>query len=82
MSAEIKPRFSKTIVNPATGRKKTIEYGQAGKAKDGKDRIRPGTKKVTHIALGLQKSREIGKTIRIARTGFLGKNGNARAVNR
>jgi hypothetical protein len=45
MSAEIKPRFSKTIVNPATGRKKTIEYGQAGKAKDGKDRIRPGTKK-------------------------------------
>jgi hypothetical protein len=45
MSAEIKPRFSKTIVNPATGRKKTIEYGQAGKAKDGKDRIRPLTKK-------------------------------------
>jgi len=45
MSAEIKPRFSKTIVNPATGRKKTIKYGQAGKAKDGKDRIRPGTKK-------------------------------------
>ena len=45
MSAEIKPRFSKTIVNPATGRKKTVEYGQAGLAKDGKDRIRPGTKK-------------------------------------
>lgn len=45
MSAEIKPRFSKTFVNPSTGRKKTVEYGQAGKAKDGKDRIRPGTKK-------------------------------------
>jgi len=45
MSAEIKPRFSKTIVNPATGRKKTVKYGQAGKAADGKDRIRPGTKK-------------------------------------
>ena len=43
--AEIKPRFSKTITNKATGRTRTVEYGQAGKAKDGKDRIRPGTKK-------------------------------------
>lgn len=42
---EIKPRFSKTFTNPATGRKNTVEYGQAGKAKDGGDRIRPGTKK-------------------------------------
>ena len=41
--AEIKPRFSKTITNKATGRTRTVEYGQAGKAKDGKDRIRPGT---------------------------------------
>jgi len=45
MSAEIKPRFSKTIVNQSTGRKRIVKYGQAGKAKDGKDRIRPGTKK-------------------------------------
>jgi len=45
MSAEIKPRFSKTIVNQSTGRERTVKYGQAGKAKDGKDRIRPGTKK-------------------------------------
>jgi len=43
--AEIKPRFSKTITNKATGRTRTVEYGQAGKAKDGKDRIQPGTKK-------------------------------------
>ncbi len=43
--AEIKPRFSKTITNRATGRTRTVEYGQAGKAKDGGDRIRPGTKK-------------------------------------
>jgi len=38
-------RFKKVITNPATGRKKTIKYGQAGKAADGKDRIRPGTAK-------------------------------------
>ena len=43
--AEIKPRFSKTITNKATGRTRTVEYGQAGKAKDGKDRISPLTKK-------------------------------------
>jgi hypothetical protein len=43
--AEIKPRFSKTITNKATGRTRAVEYGQAGKAKDGKDRIRPLTKK-------------------------------------
>lgn len=42
---EIKPRFSKTIVSRATGRKRTVKYGQAGKAADGGDRIRPGTKK-------------------------------------
>lgn len=45
MSAEIKPRFTKIVTNPKTGRKRKVEYGQAGKAKDGKDRIRPGTKK-------------------------------------
>ena len=43
--AEIKPRFSKTITNSVTGRTRTVEYGQAGKTKDGKDRIRPGTSK-------------------------------------
>jgi hypothetical protein len=45
MSAEIKPRFTKIVVNPKTGRKRTVKYGQAGKAADGKDRIRPLTKK-------------------------------------
>ena len=38
-------RFSKVVKNPKTGRTKTIRYGQAGKAKDGGDRIRPGTAK-------------------------------------
>jgi hypothetical protein len=38
-------RFKKVITNPTTGRKNTIKYGQAGKAADGGDRIRPGTSK-------------------------------------
>jgi hypothetical protein len=38
-------RFKKIVTNPKTGRKKTVRYGQAGKAKDGKDRIQPLTKK-------------------------------------
>ena len=36
---------SKTVVNPKTGRKKTVRYGQAGKAADGGPRVRPGTAK-------------------------------------
>jgi hypothetical protein len=38
-------RFSKIVTNPATGRKRTVKFGQAGKAADGGDRIRPGTAK-------------------------------------
>ena len=38
-------RFTKVVKNPATGRTKTVKFGQAGKAKDGGDRIRPGTAK-------------------------------------
>jgi hypothetical protein len=38
-------RFKKVITNPETGRKNTVKFGQAGKAKDGGDRIRPGTAK-------------------------------------
>jgi hypothetical protein len=38
-------RFTKVVKNPETGRTKTIKYGQAGKAADGGDRIRPLTKK-------------------------------------
>jgi hypothetical protein len=38
-------RFTKVVKNPTTGRTKTVKYGQAGKAKDGGDRIRPGTAK-------------------------------------
>jgi len=38
-------RFAKTVRNPKTGRTRKVSYGQAGKAKDGKDRIRPSSKK-------------------------------------
>lgn len=38
-------RFVKVVKNPKTGRTKKVSYGQAGKAKGGGDRIRPGTKK-------------------------------------
>ena len=38
-------RFTKVVKNAKTGRTKTVKYGQAGKAKDGGDRIRPGTSK-------------------------------------
>lgn len=38
-------RFAKVVRNPKTGRKRKVSYGQAGKAKGGGDRIRPGTKK-------------------------------------
>ena len=38
-------RFTKVVKNPKTGRTRTIKYGQAGKAADGGDRIRPGTAK-------------------------------------
>jgi hypothetical protein len=38
-------RFVKVVVNKETGRENKISYGQAGKAKDGKDRIRPNTEK-------------------------------------
>ncbi len=36
-------RFAKTVRNPETGRTRTVSYGQAGKAKGGGDRIKPGT---------------------------------------
>ena len=42
---KFKRRFKKVVRNKKTGRTKTVRYGQAGKAKDGKDRIRPGTSK-------------------------------------
>jgi hypothetical protein len=38
-------RFTKIVKNPETGRTRTVKFGQAGKAADGKDRIRPSTKK-------------------------------------
>ena len=38
-------RFVKVVKNRKTGRKKKVSFGQAGKAKSGGDRIRPGTKK-------------------------------------
>lgn len=45
MAATIKKRFTKIVTNKATGRTRTVRYGQAGKAKGGGDRIKPGTKK-------------------------------------
>jgi hypothetical protein len=45
MEETAKKRFKKVVTNKKTGRKKTVRYGQAGKAKDGGDRIRPSTKK-------------------------------------
>jgi hypothetical protein len=45
MADTVKKRFKKVVKNPETGRTKTVRYGQAGKAKDGGDRIRPGTSK-------------------------------------
>ena len=41
----MKKRFEKKVKNPKTGRTRTVKYGQAGKAADGGDRIRPGTAK-------------------------------------
>lgn len=38
-------RFVKVVKNKKTGRTRKVSYGQAGKAKDGKDRIRKGTSK-------------------------------------
>ena len=35
----------KVVKNPKTGRKKKVSYGQAGKAKGGGPRVKPGTKK-------------------------------------
>ena len=42
---DMEKRFTKVVTNPATGRKRTVKFGQAGKAADGGDRIRPGTSK-------------------------------------
>lgn len=38
-------RFVKIVRNSETGRTRKVSYGQAGKAKSGGDRIRPGTSK-------------------------------------
>jgi hypothetical protein len=38
-------RFVKVVRNAETGRTRKVSYGQAGKAKSGGDRIKPGTAK-------------------------------------
>jgi hypothetical protein len=56
--ATIKKRFTKIVTNKATGRTRTIKYGQAGKAADGGDRIRPLTAKADSYcarSLGIKK---------------------------
>ncbi len=35
----------KVVKNPKTGRRKKVSYGQAGKAKGGGPRVKPGTSK-------------------------------------
>lgn len=41
----MKKAKKKVIINPKTGRKKVVRYGQAGKAKGGGPRVKPGTAK-------------------------------------
>lgn len=45
----VKPRKGKarvkTVKNPKTGRTRKVSYGQAGRAKGGGARVKPGTKK-------------------------------------
>lgn len=36
---------AKTVKNPKTGRTRKVSYGQAGRAKGGGARVKPGTKK-------------------------------------
>ena len=38
-------RFVKVVKDRKTGRTRKVSYGQAGKAKEGGDRIRPSSKK-------------------------------------
>jgi hypothetical protein len=45
MEDDSEKRFEKVVKDPETGRERTVRYGQAGKAADGGDRIRPGTAK-------------------------------------
>ena len=45
MEDDSEKRFEKVVTDPETGRERTVRYGQAGKAADGGDRIRPGTAK-------------------------------------
>ena len=63
---KFKRRFKKVVRNKKTGRTKTVRYGQAGKAKDGKDRIRPELLKEMLIVLGQIKSKVIGEMTQIA----------------
>ena len=65
-------RFVKIVKNRKTGRKKKVSFGQAGKAKSGGDRIRPGTKKADSYSarsLGIKKEmiKKGGKSAKKAR---------------
>tara|TARA_R100001163_G_C4860197_1_gene66814 strand:- start:41 stop:337 length:297 start_codon:yes stop_codon:yes gene_type:complete len=65
-------RFVKVVKNRKTGRKKKVSFGQAGKAKSGGDRIRPGTKKGDSYcarSLGIKKEmiKKGGKSAKKAR---------------
>jgi hypothetical protein len=51
-------RFAKTVRNPETGRTRTVSYGQAGKAKGGGDRIKPGTAKGDAAPQGCTRSEQ------------------------
>ena len=50
-------RFKKVVINPETGRKKTVRYGQKGAT------IKPGTSRATRIVRDRQRSRVTGSQI-------------------
>tara|TARA_B100000963_G_C22574893_1_gene647906 strand:- start:232 stop:504 length:273 start_codon:yes stop_codon:yes gene_type:complete len=55
-------KFVKVVKNKKTGRTKKVSYGQAGKARDGKARIRPGTSKAdSYCARSLGIKRRLSK---------------------
>jgi hypothetical protein len=74
-------RFEKKVKNPKTGRTKTVKYGQAGKAADGGDRIRPFTKKADAYCARSAKIKGDWKDDENSPNRLSRKNGVARGVN-
>jgi hypothetical protein len=77
----MKKRFTKVVKNPETGRTRTVKYGQAGKAADGGDRIRPGTSKGDAYCARSAKIKGDWKSDPIPQTTFHAVNGSAGEAN-